>query len=202
MPGSNRRPTACKADVITTTLDPFLHGFTNPAISRSKGAAVGRTPRSELADFAYMVGALTIGFVEAAGGASRHRFCLHAVADTVPALFATADRSSCGLRERFEPESQHALPCSQAHKSPRGVDTSSKEPHGIAIVNPHHSSSSTDAHTAKADARTAARASTGAQHRRTTNKKRRPPPRPRALRRSIILPTSERRRRDIPLHQR
>ena len=23
MPGSNRRPTACKADVITTTLDPF-----------------------------------------------------------------------------------------------------------------------------------------------------------------------------------
>ena len=139
--------------------------------------------------------------MEAPAGASRVRFCLHAVADTVPALFATADRSSCGLRERFEPESQHALPCSQAHKSPRGVDTSSKEPHGIAIVNPHHSSSA-DAHTAKADARTAARTSTGAQHRRTTNKKHCPETRPRALRRSIILPTSERRRRTVPLHQR
>ena len=130
---------------------------------------MGRTPRSELADFAYMVGALTLGFGEAAGGASRHRFCLHAVADTVPALFAPAARSSAGCERALRPESQHALPCSQAHKSPRGADTSSKEPRGIAIVNPHHSSSA-DAHTAKADVSTAARASTGAQHRRSQQK--------------------------------
>ena len=139
--------------------------------------------------------------MEAPAGASRVRFCLHAVADTVPALFATADRSSCGLRERFEPESQHALPCMQLQPSPRGVDTSSKEPRGVASVNPHHSSSA-DAHTAKADARTAARAPTGAQHRRTTNKKHRTETRPRALRRAIILPTGERRRGTLPLHQR
>ena len=35
---------------------------------------MGRTPRSQLTDFAYMVGALTIGFVAAAGGASRTVF--------------------------------------------------------------------------------------------------------------------------------
>ena len=84
---------------------------------------MGRTPRSELADFAYMVGALTIGFVEAAGGASRVRFCLHAVADTVPALFATAARRSAGCERDLRPESHHALPCSQVHQSPRGATT-------------------------------------------------------------------------------
>ena len=51
------------------------------------------------------------------------RFCLHAVADTVPALFATAARRSAGCERALRPESQHALPCSQVHKSPRGVDT-------------------------------------------------------------------------------
>ena len=96
MPGSNRRPTACKADVITTTLDPIFVGFTNPAISRSKGAAVGRTPRSELADFAYMVGALTIGFRR---GASRAVFastpsqaqCQHCLQPLLAALLVARE---------------------------------------------------------------------------------------------------------------
>ena len=143
---------------------------------------MGRTPRSELADFAYMVGALTIGFVEAAGGASRHRFCLHAVADTVPALFATAARRSAGCERALRPESQHALPCMQLQPSPRGADTATSAP--------------------DTPRSTAARASTGAQHHRTTNKKHRTETRPRALRRSIILPIGERRRGTVPLHQR
>ena len=198
MPGSNRRPTACKADVITTTLElrrkkaspiqQFLQGCSHRAHSSVRA---GRF-------FAYE--SPNLGFWGALAGPSRLRFCLHAVADTVPALFATAALSTAGCERALRPESQHALPCMQLQSSPRGVDTSSKEPRGIAIVNPHHSSA--DAHAAKADARTAARASTGAQHRRTTNKKRSPETRPRALRRSIILPTGERRRGTLPLHQR
>ena len=103
----------------------------------------------------------------------------------------------CWLRDRFEPESQHALPCMQLQPSPRGATTSSKEPRGIAVVNPHHSSTDT----AKADVSSAARASTGAQHHLRTAKKHRTKNSPRALRRSILLPIGERRRGPLPLHQ-
>ena len=198
MPGSNRRPTACKADVITTTLElrrkkaspiqQFLQGCSHRAHS---SVSPGRF-------FAYE--SPNLGFWGALAGQSRLRFCLHAVADTVPALFATAARRSAGCERALRPESQHALPCLQLQPSPRGVDASSKEPRGIAVVDPHHSS--TDAHTAKADVSTVARASTGAQHHRTTNKKRSPETRPRALRRALNISTSERRRGTLPLHQR
>ena len=199
MPGSNRRPTACKADVITTTLElrrkkaspiqQFLQGCSHRAHS---SVSPGRF-------FAYE--SPNLGFWGALAGQSRLRFCLHAVADTVPALFATAARRSAGCERDLRPESQHALPCLQLQPSPRGVDASSKEPRGIAIVNPHHNNSA-DAHTAKADVGTVARASTGAQHHRTTNKKHCTETSPRALRRFIMLPTGERRRRTLPLHQR
>ena len=180
MPGSNRRPTACKADVITTTLElrrkkaspiqQFLQGCSHRAHSSVRA---GRF-------FAYE--SPNLGFWAALAGPSRLRFCLHAVADTVPALFATAARRSAGCERALRPESQHALPCSQAHKSPRGADTATS-----AADTPRS---------------TAARASTGAQHRRTTNKKRSPETRPRALRRALNIPTGERRRGTLPLHQR
>ena len=199
MPGSNRRPTACKADVITTTLElrrkkaspiqQFLQGCSHRAHSSVRP---GRF-------FAYE--SPNLGFWGALALPSRVRFCLHAVADTVPALFATAACRPAGCERGLRPESQHALPCMQLQPSPRGVDTTSKEPRGIAIVNPHPSSSA-DAHTAKADVSTAARASTGAQHHRTTNKKYRTETRPRALRRALNIPNGERRRGTLPLHQR
>ena len=199
MPGSNRRPTACKADVITTTLElrrkkaspiqQFLQGCSHRAHSSVRA---GRFFAYESPNLGFWNALLARHGSVFASTPSQTR-CQH--------CFATAARRSAGCERALRPESQHALPCLQLQPSPRGVGTSSKEPRGLPIVNPHHSSSA-DAHTAKADVSTAARASTDAQHDRTTDKKRSPPPRPRALRRALSIPIGERRRRTLPLHQR
>ena len=189
MPVRTGYPTACKART-NATLE--LRRKKSP-IRRPSPTSHQARPSVAASDFSFMK-AQNLGFrgrwlgrhgsVVALPSQTRCQHC------SQPLL-----QISC-LRER--PESQHALPCSQVRQSPRGADTSSKEP---PVVNPHHSSSA-NAQTATADVSTAARASTGAQHRRTTNKKHRPAPRPRALRRSIMLPTGERRRGTLPLHQR
>ena len=180
MPGSNRRPTACKADVITTTLE-LRRKKASPIQQFLQGCSHGRTPQSDLADFSLMKAPTRVlcgrwwrvrGSVFASTPSQTR--CQH--------CFATAARRSAGCERDLRPESQHALPCSQAHKSPRGADTATND------ADPPRS--------------TAARAYTKAQHRRTTNKKRSPPPRPRALRRALSIPIGERRRRTLPLHQR
>ena len=179
MPGSNRRPTACKADVITTTLElrrkkaspiqQFLQGCSHRAHSSVRA---GRFFAYESPNLGFWAALLARHGSVFASTPSQTR-CQHCLQPLLAGVL---------VARALRPESQHALPCSQAHKSPRGADTATS-----AADTPRS---------------TAARASTGAQHHRTTNKKRSPPPRPRALRRALSIPIGERRRRTLPLHQR